>query len=126
MSMATGRAVKALFLGLLVPALLAGGLWIARSRPEGRSGTEIRTSSAVLEIRSGDLKYTYHVVSGTEGLFDLSRDPGMLTNQVRASWREGLLLRRRLERSLGVASLSETRPTGERDYEIMRGHGYVR
>jgi hypothetical protein len=81
----------------------------------------------VLHYDEGGLRYTFHVLSGDEGLFDLGADPKMLVNLVRDRpddfRRLRDELRKRLREKFGVDSPEELRRRPE-VVERLRGHPY--
>jgi len=82
----------------------------------------------VLHYDEGGLRFTYHVVSADEGLFDLANDPKMLKNlrgerpEDFRRLREELI--KRLKKTTGVESLEEVRHARQDAIDRMRTLGY--
>lgn len=79
----------------------------------------------VLQHESGGLRFTYHVPTGMEGLFDLAADPRMLKNLGRERPADLQRLREELERKIGVKSLEELRGAHRDLIERLRALGYL-
>jgi len=80
---------------------------------------------SVLRIEERGLRYTYHVISGSEALFDLRADPGSLRNLLPTRAAEAARLRRALERQLGVSSLEQLRESRRHRIEELKALGYL-
>jgi len=81
----------------------------------------------VLLIEEGDLLYTYHLLSGTEALFDVRRDPNHLRNLCPVRPEEAVALRMALTRKMGVADLLELRERSCNPLmKTLQGLGYIR
>jgi hypothetical protein len=79
---------------------------------------------AVLQHDSGGLRFTYHVPTGIEGLFDLAADPKMLKNLGPERPADLERLREEMKRKIGVESLEELRRAHRDLIERLRGLGY--
>ena len=79
----------------------------------------------IVTCDDGNLRYTYHVLSGTEALFDLRVDPKCLANLAVGLPQTTSVLRNRLQRDLGVQNLGELRDPGDELYKSLRGLGYL-
>ena len=73
----------------------------------------------------GSLRYTYHLVSGTEALFDIERDPRCLVNLARERPEEVRRLSRALADQLEVGSLEELRDLHQETIDRLRALGYL-
>ena len=79
---------------------------------------------AILRHDSGGLRFTYHVPTGSEGLFDIATDPKMLTNLAAARREDTARLREELRKSLGVESLADLRRAQQDLIDRLHGLGY--
>jgi len=79
---------------------------------------------AILHYDSGGLRFTYHVPTGSEGLFDLAADPKMLTNLAPARPADAARLREELRRKIGVESLDDLRRARRDLIDRLHGLGY--
>ena len=81
----------------------------------------------VLTLEEGEYLYTYHVLSGTEALFQPKDDPHLVRNLARQRPDDALALRLKLSRNLGVTDLPDIR---ERRTDLLRQRlvslGYLR
>jgi hypothetical protein len=96
----------------------------------GGGGTGARRAApaaagAILVERSGAWEYTYHVVTGSEALFDLGSDPRRLRNLVRAEPELADSLRESLETRLGVSDLSALLAPDDPRRRALRAMGYL-
>lgn len=91
-------------LALVTLAVFAGILFVAwnRERPAPRSAVP-----AVVVHEEDGLRFTYHVPTATEGLFDLKSDPRMLKNLGPERPADVKRLRAALTKKLEVESLEE-------------------
>ena len=103
-------AVLAVFIGVVA-------MRAAPKQAEGNPG--------VVHYDQGSLRYTYHLVSGTEGLFDLDADPRGLENLVTHRPDDARRLRQLLQVELGVGSLEELRAPYRDTIERLRALGYL-
>ena len=108
---------------ILVAIALFAGLAIGLLRPF----SEPDPLPHVLTIEEGDLLYTYHMLSGTEALFDVQEDPNLLRNLCRVRPVDAVALRRELSTRFGVVDLQELREKS-RDplLERLQSLGYLR
>lgn len=79
----------------------------------------------VVTLDEGNLRFTYHVLSGTESLFDVRVDPTCLDNLAPRMPETARVLREHLERDLGVADLAVLRDPGDEHYRNLHGLGYL-
>lgn len=79
---------------------------------------------AILRHDSGGLRFTYHVPTGSEGLFDIAADPKMLTNLAASRPADAARLREELRKSLGVESLADLRRAQQDLIDRLHGLGY--
>jgi hypothetical protein len=81
-----------------------------------------------LRIEKDGLRYTYHVPTGHEALFDLSADPKMLKNLAAERPDDARRLRAQLEESVrrtaGVKSLEDLRAAQREVIDRLRRLGY--
>jgi hypothetical protein len=113
-----------------LPALaaLVAAIVLAACGPPDPGGTQtssIRAIPPVLSLDEGDLRYTYHVMSATEALFDLREDPRCLRNLLPGRAGDARRLRRRLESEWGVVSLDDLRERKRRMIEELETLGYL-
>jgi len=99
---------------------VAAGVLLVRPVPE-------TTAPHLLTIEQGDLLYTYHLLTGTEALFDVKEDPDHIRNLCRSRPDDAVAMHLKLARKMGVADLSEFRdqrsdPLRER----LESLGYLR
>jgi hypothetical protein len=111
-------------LGLL--AVAVGALLLAaRSQGDAQGWTRASCVPPVLSIEENGLRYTFHVTSGSEALFDLQSDPGQRQNLLPDRAEDARRLRKRLESELDVRSLEEFREFHREEIEQLRGLGYL-
>jgi hypothetical protein len=79
----------------------------------------------VVRLQEGEYLYLYHVITGTESLYHLPRDPRRLKNLAAERPELAMSLRRTLERKIGVSDLSELRDENGRSLNALRGLGYL-
>lgn len=79
---------------------------------------------SVLTRTDGDLRYTYHVASGVEGLYDVAKDPRLLDNLAAKRSDDVKRLREAMRAAIGVKSLDEIRLRQREMKERLRGLGY--
>lgn len=110
----------------LTPALLFMALAVSTALVSCDSQTAVVDAcTSVLEYRDGDLLYTYHLPTGTEALFDLSKDPDCLTNLMPKNKAQGEHVRRQLEKKLKVKSLEDLRDENNPVLQSLKGLGYI-
>ena len=78
----------------------------------------------VVHFEADGLRYTYHVPTGAEGLFDVGVDPKLLTNLASSRPGDTRRLREALEKEIGVASLDELRRAQQVLIDRLRALGY--
>ncbi|MFN7973837.1 MAG: hypothetical protein U0166_16060 [Acidobacteriota bacterium] len=71
------------------------------------------------------LEYSYHVLTGTEALFDLKEDPRRLVNLAESRKETTRRLRAELEAHLRVRSLDELRQADKEKIARLRSLGYL-
>lgn len=112
------RAAASFACALLVGAALAAGACSGRSPDDASppAGAGLVPAS-VYSLREGDLLFTYHALTDSEALFDLTSDPRCERNLVRTRTEDRTKLRRALEKRLGVTSLGDRPlPSGPRHF----------
>ncbi len=114
------RALGVGILGVVGAVLLGLSSFLASPVEEEVPGTP-----GVLLLQDGNLLYTYHIVSRTEGLFDVTLDPECLRNLARERPGETARLRSMLVAEMGVASLAELGAVYEPLAARLRGLGYL-
>jgi hypothetical protein len=82
-------------------------------------------NGAVLTIDHDGFRYTYHLVTAAEALFDLSRDPDCLENLLRERPRMGWRFREMLRAREDVRDLAELRGRYRAEIEGLRALGYL-
>ncbi len=82
------------------------------------------TSPAVVRYDAGGLRYTYHIPTGREFLFDLAADPRMLRNLADERPDDVRRMREELQRRIGVSSLDELRSAHRDTIERLEKLGY--
>jgi hypothetical protein len=86
---------------------------------------ELDDSAAVLVLDHDGFRYTYHLISGTEGLFDISHDRATLINLNSDRPRMCRRFREMLEAREKVADLSDLRERYRNEIEGLRALGYL-
>ncbi len=76
-------------------------------------------------LEHGAWRYTLHVPSGSEGLFDVENDPAGRRNLVRERPGEAVRLRGRLLQRLGAESVEQLREPYRQSIEALEGLGYL-
>src|SRR5262245_16737398 len=92
----------------IIAAALATGAWYSQRNRDG----PVDTASAVhglVAYRLGGFRYEYHAPTGTESLFDLTKDPKCVVNVLRDHRAVAAECRHRLESHLGVSDLESLR-----------------
>lgn len=79
---------------------------------------------AVLLHDSGGLRFSYHVPTGIESLFDMAADPKMLKNLGPERPADLARLREELKKKIGVESLEELRRAHKELIDRLHGLGY--
>ena len=115
--------VLGLGLAALLMAFVAGGFALA---PPERPGSSAREKlPPILEETEDGLLFTYHVLTGTEGLFDLRTDPRCLRNLLGERPDDAAVLRRRLCVRVRVDDLSELSDPEDPQLIRLRNLGYL-
>jgi hypothetical protein len=126
---ATSRRRPWLPSGLLAVVLAGGGLCVLPTcgdRPASTAASRgPSTVPSILRIEENGLRYTYHVVSGTEALFDTHADPRALKNLAPDRPEDARRLRARLEEQLEVESLEDLRATQRETIRELESLGYL-
>jgi hypothetical protein len=79
-----------------------------------------------LLTRDGNgFRYTYHVPTGAEALFEIASDPNQLRDVLRTHRDEARRLRRQLETKLNVRDLDELRADYKDTIERLHALGYL-
>lgn len=117
-------------IGLVVLVLFAGLIgWVATRGGPSRTSPETGEIPAVLDIEDNGMRYTIHLPTGQEGLFDLGEDPRCLKNLAQKDPVTTRRLRMRLEERLrldtGVKDIEELRATYRERIEQLRALGYL-
>lgn len=107
---------------LLVAAVVAVAIVVARR--EGGDDPEPRAPPSLLEIERDGLRWTYHLPSGTEALFDLATDPRCLRNLAPERGADCERLRKEAERREG-GSVESLREHYREQIERLRSLGYL-
>jgi hypothetical protein len=113
----TRVAIAAVLLGLF-----AAGLTMCIRRDTGPEPAA--QVPAILHFDDGGLRFTYHVPTGSEGLFDVAADPKMLRNLAPERPDDTARLREELRRKLGVESLSDLRRARQDLIDRLHALGY--
>ena len=100
----------------LIAAFAAVAVLLPRAEPSERPD--------VYKLEKDGLRFTYHVISGTRGLFDLANDPKCLRNLAPERPADAQRLEDALERKLGVRDLAETREASRDAIERWHQLGY--
>jgi hypothetical protein len=116
----TRRTRIALAAVLLVASALVLSICIhERPVPRTRPG-----QPAFLHFDDGGLRYTFHVATGEEGLFEIARDPDMLVNLRTERPKDVERLREELRRRIGVETLGELRNAQRDTMDRLHALGY--
>ena len=123
MSLLARRRGLRVALGILILCTLAAGSFVLT----GESPAEPEPTSVphVLTHESADYFYTYHVLTGNDGLFCRRTDPDCLRNLTRTKPDVAQRLRRELEALLGVENLDVFRDPDNPCLKRLRGLGYL-
>jgi len=117
-----GRRRTWIAAGLLVAAVVAVAVAVARRG--GGDGPDPRVPPSLLEIERDGLRWTYHLPSGTEALFDLTTDPRCLRNLAPERAADADRLRKEAERREGE-SVERLREHYREQIERLRSLGYL-
>jgi hypothetical protein len=105
----------------MLPICLGGTVLYLAATPSGGASEE----NGVLRFEEAGLVYTYHTLTGSEGLFDLETDPRLLQNLIVTRPRDARRLRKALERELSVESLEELRQEQDSEIRALESLGYL-
>ena len=112
--------------GLLPIPVIAVGILALGDREEPASvRARARRTPGIVQIEEDGLRYTYHLLSGTEALFDTRSDPRSLRNLLPERSGEGRRLRRQLERELEVPTLEDLRRERQDEIDDLKSLGYL-
>lgn len=93
--------------------------------PPDPAGPDRDGVPSILRHDDGGLRFTYHVPTGAEGLFDLANDPKCLRNLAEERPADLARLRADVLRRIGVKDLAELRTGDDADLaERLRALGY--
>ena len=106
-----------------IAAVFAGAL-TAVAVDTGAAG-ETAQAPVVLRQDGEGFRYTYHVPTGAEALFEIAVDPHELHDVRRLHPDAARALRQTLERRIGVRSLGELRPSNGAAAERLHRLGYL-
>lgn len=114
-----GRYIAAIALVLLVSGALGARLFAAPAKapaivPQG-----------VVQLTEGAYQYTFHLVTGTEALFNLEKDPRALKNLAREQPERTERLRLRLLDEMKVGSLEDLRSSEQDTIDRLKALGYL-
>jgi hypothetical protein len=80
---------------------------------------------SVLQYEQDGLRYTYHVLTGQEALFDSTADPKELRNLLNERGDDARRMRSALEKELKVDSLDSLRDRRKEEIEQLKSLGYL-
>jgi hypothetical protein len=92
--------------------------------PRGDAPRSAGTVPAVVEHEDGGLVLTFHVMTGTFGLFDAKADRAKLTNLAKSRPADVERLRAALTKKLGLKDLEELRHASREQLEWLHKLGY--
>ena len=121
-------ALSALIPAMLVASLLAHGpASVTHPRREAAvtPAPSPEPPAPFLTYDEGALRYTYHVISGQEGLFAVGTDPDCLANLADERPDDVRRLRKLLERKLHVVSLDDYRESQIEKIKRLHALGYL-
>ena len=78
----------------------------------------------VVQLEEGNLRFTYHVMTGTRGVFDLAADPKCLRNLAAERPEDARRMEEALERKWSVKDLSELQNARREDIRRWHENGY--
>lgn len=113
----TARTLTAV---VLIAAIAAAAILIPRSDPASDPGRV----PPVVHHEEGGLILSYHVMTGTVGLFDAKNDPAKLTNLAKSRPADVERLRAALTKKLGLKDLEELRHATKEHLESLHKLGY--
>ncbi len=110
---------------IIMLVLVSGvGIYAYGERSE-KEPVDVDSPPPVVHIEREGMLYSYHVITGTEALFDLRTDPECRKNLVTVRREEALRLRRELETDLELDSLDQLRDEDDPQIRILRSLGYL-
>jgi hypothetical protein len=114
-------------LAALAILLAAGGGLALVAVPQFLAPAEphVERSVGLIRLTDGELQYTYHLVTGSEALFDLGDDPRALRNLALQQPNDLSRMRARLLADLGVASLEVLRAPHRQTIRRLEALGYL-
>lgn len=110
---------------LIILASAAGGLALVALPHLGATPPAVQRSAGFVRLTEGSLQYTFHLVTGSEALFDLSNDPKALRNLAARRPEDLVRMRLRLIDDLGVKSLDDLRAPHRKTIERLEALGYL-
>ena len=121
------RRARYLCASVLVLGVAGGLVAFLSTRPAAVPVAPAAQSSppSVVQVTEGDFHYSFHVVTGAEGLFDLSADPKALRNLADSKPELVLKLRQRLLREMRIQSFEELRAESQDTIDRLKALGYL-
>lgn len=117
----TARTVTAV---ALIAAIAAAAILIPRSDPARVPGNVAATVPPVVHHEEDGLVLSYHVMTGTFGLFDAKSDPAKLKNLAKSRPADVERLRAALTKKLGLKDLEELRHATAEHLKRLHELGY--
>jgi len=110
---------------LIVVASVCGGVFRFDRSPAGPVDPGGGGYPSILEHEEAGLRYTYHVLTGTESLHDVRTDPRLLLNLLSERPNEARRMRRVLEQRIGIESLDLLRRDLSDRIRALESLGYL-
>jgi hypothetical protein len=114
------RHVAAIALVLVVSGYLGARLFAAP-----KPVVDSAVPQGVVQLKEGAYQYTYHLVTGTEALFDLDADPRALRNLAKQQPERTARLRLWLMDDMQIDSLEELRVSEQDTIDRLKALGYL-
>lgn len=108
--------------GAVAVVIIASALSVLVALPSAEAFTD---DGSLLTLEAHGYRYTYHIPTGGEGLFDRNSDPADLHNLLADRPAEAGRMRREIERRLHVRSLESLRARCADSVERLRTLGYL-
>lgn len=118
-------SIHAQRVGSVLILLAAVTLSIVACGPSPSRDGASADAAPVLSVERDGLLFTYHVLTNTEGLFDLQRDPRLLNNLAETRASDAERLRGVLCQELGVGDLAELCDPDDPERARLRSLGYL-
>lgn len=118
---------RAWVVGLLIAglAVLGGfGYWLTIPTPPPADATT-NPSPAILKFERDGFRYTYHVPTRFESLFELDKDPHCLNNLALEQPERTRAMRQQLEHDIGVVNLQDLERDFQEHIDKLRALGYL-